>query len=127
MIDLTIPDKLFFTIGEVSGVTGVKPYILRYWESEFRPLKPQKNTGGQRVYRRKDVELILYIKKLLYEEKFTIEGAKQRLKDERNSRQLELFREDPKTTALIRLKHQLQSLAEYLKRRSGNDRGVAQR
>ena len=115
-METAIPDKLFFTIGEVSHVTTIKPYILRYWESEFKPLKPQKNAGGQRVYRRKDVELILYIRKLLYEEKFTIEGAKQKLKDERNSRQLELFREDPKATALIRVKQQLQSLSDYLNR-----------
>lgn len=112
--ELQIPDKLFFSIGEVSKLTEVKPYILRYWESEFKSLKPQKNAGGQRIYRRKDVELIMYIKKLLYEEKYTIEGAKQKLKEDRNVKQLELFREDPKATALIRAKQQLESLLGYL-------------
>ena len=114
MSSFPIPDKLFFTIGEVSRLADVKPYILRYWESEFKSLKPQKNAGGQRIYRRKDVELIAYIKKLLYEEKFTIEGAKQKLKDDRSTKQLELFREDPKSTALIRVRQQLESLVSYL-------------
>jgi len=105
---------LFFTIGEVGRVTNVKPYILRYWESEFKSLKPQKNAGGQRIYRRKDVELILYIRKLLYEDKYTIEGAKQKLREDRSAKQLELFREDPKVTALMRVKQQLESLLAYL-------------
>lgn len=112
--EIRIPDKLFFTIGEVSQVADVKPYVLRYWESEFKMLKPQKNAGGQRIYRRKDVELIAQIKKLLYEEKFTIEGAKQKLKDDRPVRQMELFRDDPKISALHRMRQQLQSLVSYL-------------
>lgn len=114
MEQVNIPDKLFFTIGEVSKLINVMPYILRYWETEFKIIRPQKNIGGQRIYRRKDVELILYIKKLLYEDKYTITGAKQKLKEERNSKQLELFREDPKATALIRIKAQLKSLLDYL-------------
>jgi len=74
-----IPDKMFFRIGDVSRITDVKPYVLRYWESEFKLLKPIKNRAGQRVYRKKDVELIVEIKKLLYEDKFTISGAKKRV------------------------------------------------
>src|ERR1700734_4300065 len=75
-----IPDKLFFRIGEVSQLVGVEPYVLRYWESEFPGLSPKKSNTGQRMFRRKDVELLLNIKHLLYNEKFTIEGARQALK-----------------------------------------------
>lgn len=79
MAMLDIPDKLYFKIGEVSRITGIKTYILRYWESEFKILSPLKSGGNQRVYTRKDVELIVYIKKLLYNDKFTLEGAKKRV------------------------------------------------
>jgi len=72
-----IPDKLYFRIGEVSRVSGVKPHVLRYWESEFSRISPKKTASGHRLYRRKDVELILEIKRLLYEERFTIEGARK--------------------------------------------------
>ena len=75
----TIPNKLYFKIGEVSTITGVEPYVLRYWESEFKAIKPSRTQSKQRIYRRKDVELILEIKKILYEEKFTIAGARKRL------------------------------------------------
>lgn len=74
-----IPDKLFFKIGEVARITRVEPYILRYWESEFDLIRPAKSTTGQRTYRKEDIETILEIKKLLYEERFSIEGAKKRL------------------------------------------------
>jgi DNA-binding transcriptional MerR regulator len=76
-----IPNKLYFRIGEVSDLVGVKPYVLRYWESEFPDIKPSKSKSGQRLYKRKDVELLLKIKELLYEERFTINGARKRLKD----------------------------------------------
>ena len=72
--------KLYYSIGEVSEKTGLKQYVLRYWESEFPSLAPSKNRAGNRVYREKDILLIQYIKHLLYEKKFTIEGAKQKLK-----------------------------------------------
>lgn len=78
-----IPDKLFFRIGEVSQIVGVEPYVLRYWESEFPGLSPKKSNTGQRMFRRKDVELLLTIKDLLYEKKFTIEGARKALKAEK--------------------------------------------
>jgi len=74
-----IPDKLFFKIGEVCDITGVQAHVLRYWETEFPQLAPQKNRAGQRVYRRRDVEVVLRIKELLYEEGYTIAGAKKRL------------------------------------------------
>lgn len=73
-----IPEKLFYKIGEVSRIVGVEPYILRYWESEFSFLKPRKNKSGQRVYVRSDLDLILQIKRMLYEEKYTISGVKKR-------------------------------------------------
>src|SRR5690349_5666876 len=72
-----IPNKLYFKIGEVSNLLTVEPYVLRFWETEFPKLAPKKTDKGQRMYRRKDVELLLQIKHLLYEKKFTIEGARQ--------------------------------------------------
>ncbi len=80
-----IPDKLFFKIGEVAQVAQVEQHVLRYWEEEFETLKPEKNRAGQRLYKRKDVEMILEIKRLLYQEKFTIAGAKQKLREVRKS------------------------------------------
>lgn len=77
-----IPDKLFYKIGEVCDHVGVQPHVLRYWESEFPMLAPQKNRAGQRVYRRKDLEIVLRIRELLYDEKFTIAGAKRKLAEE---------------------------------------------
>ena len=74
---LTIPEKLFFKIGEVSDITGLEPYILRYWESEFPLLKPNKNKAGQRLYTKNDVNTVIKIKTLLYEDKYTIEGARK--------------------------------------------------
>ncbi len=75
------PDKLFYKIGEVSKITGVEPYVLRYWESEFSFLKPRKSKSGQRVYVKKDLELVFEIKKLLYSERYTIEGVRKRFGD----------------------------------------------
>src|SRR5438876_5536060 len=77
-----IPDKLYFRIGEVSGLVGVEPYVLRYWETEFPAVGPKKSDTGHRMYRRKEVELLLKIKYLLYDKKFTIEGARQYLNSE---------------------------------------------
>lgn len=73
--------KLYYSIGEVSKVTELKQYVLRYWESEFPQLSPAKNRAGNRIYRDKDIELILFIKSLLYDRKYTIEGARQKLKE----------------------------------------------
>ena len=75
-----IPDKLYFRVGEVSRLIGVPAYVLRFWETEFSGLSPRKSDRGQRLYRRKDVELFLEIKHLLYEKRFTIEGARKSLK-----------------------------------------------
>ena len=78
-MDSRFPEKLFYRIGDVSEITGVKPHVLRYWESEFSGLHPRKNHAGQRIYLRRDVELVLEIKKLLYEQRYTISGAKKLL------------------------------------------------
>src|SRR5258708_27286357 len=76
-----LPDKLYFKIGEVAKLVGVKPYVLRYWETEFSILRPGKTRSKHRLYRRKDVETLLEIRRLLYGERYTIEGAKRRLRD----------------------------------------------
>jgi len=88
----TIPNKLYFKIGEVSEITGMEPYVIRYWESEFKSIKPTRTQSNQRVYRRKDVESILEIKRLLYEEKLTIAGARRKLQDKKTQgkKQLDL-------------------------------------
>ncbi len=85
-MDKGIPNKLFFKIGEVCEITDTQPYVLRYWESEFPALAPAKNSSGQRIYRRKDIETVLRIKQLLYDEGFTIAGAKKRLESEASGR-----------------------------------------
>ncbi len=74
-------EKRYYRIGEVSRITGVKPYVLRYWESEFRWMAPQKSRSKQRLYRRRDIDMILLIKKLLYEQRFTIAGARNKLRE----------------------------------------------
>jgi DNA-binding transcriptional MerR regulator len=77
-----LPDgKLYYRIGEVAKITGVKPHVLRYWETEFRWMAPPKSRSKQRLYRRKDIEMILVIKRLLYEERYTIAGARQQLRE----------------------------------------------
>ena len=85
-----IPDKLFFKIGEVAELAGVEQHVLRYWEDEFETLQPNKNRSGQRLYEKKDVELILEIQHLLYMEKYTIAGAKKKLKENKKITQLSL-------------------------------------
>jgi DNA-binding transcriptional MerR regulator len=86
-----VPDRLYFRIGEVSEITGVPPYVLRYWESEFSGLQPKTSGGGQRLYRKRDVVMILEIKKLLYQERYTVAGARRRLAErEERARRMEL-------------------------------------
>jgi DNA-binding transcriptional MerR regulator len=77
---LDIPDKMFYKIRDVAKIAGVKPHVLRYWESEFPTLKPQKNRNGQRIYTRKDIDVVLEIRQLLHGEKYSIAGARQLLK-----------------------------------------------
>jgi len=91
---VAIPEKLFFKIGEVCDLAGVQAHVLRYWESEFPMLAPQKNRAGQRVYRKRDVEIALRIKELLYEDQYTIAGAKKRLTHELRGGKLKVVEDD---------------------------------
>src|SRR5687768_15451499 len=76
-----VPPKLYYRIGEVAGLVGVEPHVLRYWETEFRSIRPQKSAKGQRVYTRRDVETLLKVKELLYAHRFTIAGARRKLRE----------------------------------------------
>lgn len=112
-----LPDKIYFKIGEVSEIVGVEPYVLRYWETEFELLKPSKAPSRHRLYKKKDVELLLEIKRLLYAEGFTIEGARKRLKENKKEEktQLKLPLADQKyKSALSRIRRDLQSLRKLL-------------
>jgi len=122
-----IPDKLYFRIGEVAKLAGIKPYVLRFWETEFPGLGPKKSGTGHRLYRRKDVELVLEIKRLLYEQRFTIEGARKflgsRLRPELKAvpepvkpkkAQGQLFAPDP-APALELVRKELRAIADMLK------------
>lgn len=80
LVTVQIPDKIYFKIGEVAQLVGVKPHVLRYWESEFKTLQPVKSRSNQRLYRREDIEQALLIKSLLYQQGFTVSGARQKLK-----------------------------------------------
>ena len=111
-----IPDKFHFKIGEVSRILGVKPYVLRFWETEFR-ITPAKNRSKHRVYKRQELETLLEIKRLLYEERFTIEGAQKKLKEQvkEKSKQLNLNWEDRSHKALLkRVKKDLAKIREML-------------
>jgi DNA-binding transcriptional MerR regulator len=104
-----VPDRLYFRIGEVSTITGVPPYVLRYWESEFPALQPRKSGGGQRLYRKRDVIFLLEIKKLLYQERYTVAGARKRLAErEDRARRLEL------RAALQRIRGGLEEIVKQL-------------
>jgi len=113
-----IPDKLYFKIGEVATLTKVKPYVLRYWESEFKIISPKKSLTKQRVYSRRDVDLILDIKRLLYKEGFTLDGAKKRVKEiqaEKAKQQLDLGFADKKIqNALKTIKKELATIRKML-------------
>ncbi|MFO1519259.1 MAG: MerR family transcriptional regulator [bacterium] len=117
-----IPDKLYFKIGEVAEIVGVKPYVLRYWETEFPDIAPGKSRTNQRLYKRKELEKILQIRDLLYREKYTINGARKRLKElergekiEEKTHQVPLFSPTMDKDFLRNLKGELQSLLELYK------------
>jgi DNA-binding transcriptional MerR regulator len=113
-----IPDKFYFKIGEVSQILGVKPYVVRFWETEFG-LAPAKNSSRHRVYRRQEVETLLEIKQLLHIERFTIEGAQKKLKErmKENRRQLDLNLPDARYKAVLRrVKKDLANLREILEK-----------
>ena len=112
-----IPDKFHFKIGEVSRILGVKPYVLRFWETEFR-IAPAKNQSQHRVYKRQEVETLLEIKRLLYEERFTIEGARAKLKEQVKERQKQLkldLAENPYKATLRQVRKDLARIKAILK------------
>jgi len=112
-----IPDKLYFKIGEVASLTKVKPYVLRYWESEFKIISPRKSLTKQRVYSRRDIELILDIKRLLYKEGFTLDGAKKKIKEiqAERAKQLDLgFGDRQIQSALKSIKKELTQIKKLL-------------
>lgn len=110
-LSVEIPDRRYFRIGEVAELVGVRPHVLRYWESEFRELRPPKSRRGQRLYRRRDVQLLVAIRRLLYEERYTIAGARDRLKEILAARQLELW-VAPRPNAAMLGTHRLEHLRE---------------
>lgn len=112
----TIPDKLFFKIGEAAGLTGVEQHVLRYWEDEFDALRPDKNRSGQRLYQPRDIEVALEIKRLLYEEKFTIAGANMKMKKYKKKNSPEEIEKDrEKFQGLKRqIKEDLETILETL-------------
>ena len=112
--------KLYYSISEVSKITGLEQYVLRYWESEFEQLKPAKNRAGNRIYTNKDIKLILYIKKLLREERYTIEGAKQVLQswnpEEEEGEQLELLQGEKSAAKIkdVQLRDDMREVKSFL-------------
>jgi DNA-binding transcriptional MerR regulator len=106
-MEYEIPNKLFFPISEVSGITKIKPYILRYWESEFDCLSPDRDKAGRRRYRKEDLEIIFLIKELLYKRKYSIAGAKRSLS--RKNRE-----KSEKSSSMMAIKKELQSVIKIL-------------
>ena len=112
---LAIAKKAYYSIGEVCDLTGLKPHVLRYWETQFDVLSPTKNRAGNRVFRPKEIELILLVKHLLYEEKYTIEGARKRLQEMRRAGEIKEERQDVlEPEFLAGMKSELQDLLEVL-------------
>ena len=109
------PVQEFFSIGDVCNLTDLKPHVLRYWESQFRFLNPAKNRSGNRVYQRREVELIMLVKHLLYTEKYTIDGARQRIEEQRRAGSLRAEARAAMDVQMIRdLERQLQSIVRVL-------------
>lgn len=110
-----IAKKAYYAIGEVCDLTGLKDHVLRYWETQFDVLNPTKNRAGNRVYRPKEVELILLVKHLLYEEKYTIEGARKKLQEMRRSGELAEERQEVLEPELVAgMKQELRALLDIL-------------
>ena len=115
-----IPDKHYFKIGEVKKITGIEPHVLRYWESEFKIIRPQRASSKQRLYRRVDVENILTIKKLLYEDGYTVPGARKLLTEKKDTKKNNPEPKIPRTktrSMLAELKNDLKQLQEMLEKK----------
>lgn len=120
MINGADPVQEFFSIGEVCDLTGLKAHVLRYWESQFRFLSPAKNRSGNRVYQRKEIELILLVKHLLYTEKYTIDGARQKLNDHRKAGELRRVSRDALSVeTLAAMEEELRDLLRLLESAAG--------
>ncbi|HET9952735.1 MAG TPA: MerR family transcriptional regulator [Candidatus Eisenbacteria bacterium] len=110
--------KLYYSISEVSDLVGVKAHVLRYWETQFKMLRPRKGRGGARMYRKRDVEILFDIKQLLYDQRFTIEGAKRKLLDDRANEKDQLglpFAKLDREEAIRGLREDLQELLDFLR------------
>ncbi len=105
-----IPDKLYFKIGEVSDIAGVPAYVLRFWESEFKKIRPKRTESGQRLYRKKDIELIFTIKDLLYNKKFTIQGARRHIQSNATTSV-----QKPPNELLAEIREELEQLRDFLR------------
>jgi len=117
-----IAKKVFYSIGEVCDLTGLKPHVLRYWETQFDVLNPTKNRAGNRVYRSKEIEVILLVKHLLYEKKYTIEGANNRLVEMRRAGELQEQRQDVlEPEFLTGIKTELEELRQILTPGAGTE------
>jgi DNA-binding transcriptional MerR regulator len=117
VMDKSIPDKMYFKISEVSQLTGLESYILRYWETEFKMIKPMRTKSNQRLYRKKDLKLIFRIKQMLYEEGFTIAGTRKKLEEEstKEPEQLNLNLEEKKyILLLLKVKKELKAIRAAL-------------
>jgi len=123
--------RLYYSISEVSDMMGVKPHVLRYWETQFRMLRPKKGRGGARMYRRRDVEVLFEIKKLLYDQRFTIAGARRKMLDDRatgEKEQIELpFHKLERTEMVRTIRRDLEEVLELLRRDGSAARSRARR
>ena len=117
--EVSLPDKLYFRIGEVSQLTQTKPFVLRYWETEFPMLKPAKSKSGHRHYKRRDVVLVLKIKDLLYEKGFTIDGARRELRNhpKDSTEQQPLFRSNIEISELKAIRREIHSILTMVSKR----------
>ena len=123
----TTAGKMYYTIGEVSDLTGVKPHVLRYWETEFPSLRPKKNRAGNRSYRPRDIKAVLAIRDLLYKEKFTINGARKKLQENFGNpdtiiKQMQIPFSDPQARhVLLSVKKELEELRDLINTASGEE------
>ncbi|MEN2995371.1 MAG: MerR family transcriptional regulator [Thermodesulfovibrio sp.] len=109
-----LPFKIFYKIGETSRIVGVEPYVLRYWETEFPFLKPKKTKSGQRLYTKKDIEIILLIKKMLYEDRYTVEGVRQKLASKLINSEEISKEKSSKEEIIEKIKHRLKEILKML-------------
>lgn len=120
MSDRPIIRKEYYSIGEVCDLVGLKPHVLRYWESQFAPLRPSKNRAGNRVYQRKEIRLVILVKRLLYDEKYTIEGARQRLDELRRGGDFdETTRETLDAATVDEIRGELRGILQLLRGDAG--------